>query len=78
MPGLELLGPAYIWKTDASLAGKLENGVLQGDLILKGYGDPKFTIEQFWLWLHELRSRGLRDIQGNVIVDRRRISAQPA
>lgn len=75
--GLELLGPAYIWKTDASLAGKLENGVLQGDLILKGYGDPKFTIEQFWLWLHELRSRGLRDIQGNVIVDRSAFQLNP-
>jgi len=45
--GLELLGPAYTWKTEAWLDGKLENGVLQGDLILKGYGDPKFTIEQF-------------------------------
>ena len=68
--GLELLGPAYTWKTEAWLDGKLENGVLQGDLILKGYGDPKFTIEQFWLWLRELRGRGLREIRGNVIVDR--------
>lgn len=68
--GLELLGPAYTWKTEAWLDGKLENGVLQGDLILKGYGDPKFTLEQFWLWLRELRSRGLREIHGNVILDR--------
>jgi D-alanyl-D-alanine carboxypeptidase/D-alanyl-D-alanine-endopeptidase (penicillin-binding protein 4) len=68
--GLELLGPAYTWKTEAWLDGKLEGGVLQGDLILKGYGDPKFTIEQFWLWLRELRGRGLREIHGNVIVDR--------
>ncbi len=67
--GLELLGPAYTWKTEAWLDGKLENGVLQGDLILKGYGDPKFTIEQFWLWMRELRSRGLREIHGNVILD---------
>jgi D-alanyl-D-alanine carboxypeptidase/D-alanyl-D-alanine-endopeptidase (penicillin-binding protein 4) len=68
--GLELLGPAYTWKTEAYLDGKLENGVLQGDLILKGYGDPKFTIEQFWLWMAELRARGLREIRGNLVIDR--------
>jgi D-alanyl-D-alanine carboxypeptidase/D-alanyl-D-alanine-endopeptidase (penicillin-binding protein 4) len=68
--GLELLGPAYTWKTEAYLDGKLENGVLHGDLILKGYGDPKFNIEQFWLWLSELRARGLREIQGDLVLDR--------
>jgi len=68
--GLELLGPSYTWKTEAYLDGKLEKGVLQGNLILKGYGDPKFNIEQFWLWLSELRARGLRDIQGDLVLDR--------
>ena len=68
--GLELLGPAYTWKTEAWLDGRLEQGVLQGDLILKGYGDPKFTIEQFWLWLRELHGRGLREIRGNLVLDR--------
>lgn len=68
--GLELLGPAYTWKTEAYLDGKLDQGVLQGDLILKGYGDPKFNIEQFWLWLSELRARGLREIQGDLVLDR--------
>ena len=68
--GLELLGPAYTWKTEAYLDGKLEQGVLHGDLILKGYGDPKFTIEQFWLWLRELRGRGLREIRGDLVLDR--------
>ncbi len=68
--GLELLGPAYTWKTEAYLDGVLENGVLQGNLILKGYGDPKFTIEQFWLWMAELRARGLREIRGDLVLDR--------
>ena len=68
--GLETLGPAYRWKTEAYLDGKLENGVLQGNLVFKGYGDPKLTIEQFWLWLHELRQRGLREIRGDVVLDR--------
>ena len=68
--GLEILGPAYHWKTEAYLDGKLEQDVLHGDLILKGYGDPKLTLEKLWLWLHELRSRGLREINGDLVFDR--------
>lgn len=68
--GLEMLGPSYTWKTEAYLGGPLEKGVLHGDLILKGYGDPKFNIEQFWLWLSELRARGLKEIQGDLVLDR--------
>ena len=75
--GLELLGPAYTWKTEAWLDGILDGGVLQGDLILKGYGDPKFTIEQFWLWLRELRGRGLREIHGNLVLDRNAFQLAP-
>ncbi len=67
---LDMLGPAYTWNTEAYLDGELKDGVLQGDLILKGYGDPKFTIEQFWLWLSELRARGLREIRGDLVLDR--------
>ena len=66
---LETLGPAYRWKTEAYLNGKLENGVLEGDLVFKGYGDPKLTVEQFWMWLRELRQRGLREIRGDVVLD---------
>ena len=67
---LDLLGPAYTWKTEAWIDGELKDGVLEGNLILKGYGDPKFTIEQFWLWLRELRGRGLQEIRGDLILDR--------
>jgi len=67
---LEMLGPAYRWKTEVFLDGKLENGVLQGNLVFKGYGDPKLTVEQFWMWLRELRQRGLREIRGDVVLDR--------
>ncbi|MDP1633965.1 MAG: D-alanyl-D-alanine carboxypeptidase/D-alanyl-D-alanine-endopeptidase [Gallionellaceae bacterium] len=67
---LDLLGPAYTWKTEAWIDGVLKDGVLEGDLVLKGYGNPKFTIEQFWLWLGELRARGLREIRGDLVLDR--------
>ena len=68
--GLELLGPAYRWRTEAYLSGPLHEGVLQGDLVLKGYGDPKLTLEAFWLLLRSLRARGLRDIRGDLLLDR--------
>jgi D-alanyl-D-alanine carboxypeptidase/D-alanyl-D-alanine-endopeptidase (penicillin-binding protein 4) len=68
--GLELLGPAYSWKTEAYLDGELKDGVLRGNLVLRGYGDPKLTVEQFWLWLRELRARGLREIRGDLVLDR--------
>lgn len=67
---LEMLGPAYQWRTEAYLDGVLEEGVLEGNLVFKGYGDPKLTIEQFWLWLRELRQRGLREIHGDIVLDR--------
>lgn len=75
--GLDLLGPAYTWKTEAYIDGELKDGVLDGDLILKGYGDPKFTIEQFWLWLSDLRARGLRDIKGDLVLDRSYFNLPP-
>ncbi len=67
---LELLGPAYTWKTQAWLDGVLDGGRLDGNLVLKGYGDPKFSMESLWLFLRDLRSRGLRDIHGDLLMDR--------
>ena len=66
---LELLGPAYRWKTETYAGGPLTGEALHGDLILKGYGDPKLTLENFWLLLRDLRQRGVRDIRGGVLLD---------
>jgi len=67
---LELLGPTYTWKTEAYLLGRMQDDVLDGDLALKGYGDPRLTIENFWLFLRALRARGLREIRGDLVLDR--------
>jgi D-alanyl-D-alanine carboxypeptidase/D-alanyl-D-alanine-endopeptidase (penicillin-binding protein 4) len=70
---LDLLGPAFTWKTAAYTNGMVQgaNGeVLDGDLVLKGGGDPKFTIENLWLFVRALRSRGLREIRGDLVLDR--------
>ncbi|MFN3398664.1 MAG: D-alanyl-D-alanine carboxypeptidase/D-alanyl-D-alanine-endopeptidase, partial [Sulfurimicrobium sp.] len=66
---LEALGPAYNWKTEAYSSAALTGDTLDGALILKGYGDPSLTLENFWLLLRNLRQRGVRDIRGGVVVD---------
>ena len=67
---LELLGPDYRWKTTAYLDGPLVDGVLKGNLVLKGGGDPKITLEQWQAFMAALRARGLVEIHGNLVLDR--------
>jgi D-alanyl-D-alanine carboxypeptidase/D-alanyl-D-alanine-endopeptidase (penicillin-binding protein 4) len=67
---LDSLGPAYLWTTEAYAAGPLKDGVLAGDLVIKGQGDPKLTLENFWLLLRSLRGRGVREIRGDLVLDR--------
>lgn len=68
---LELLGRDYRWKTEAYLAGKLDRqGTLAGNLVLKGYGDPKITVEQWQAFMADLRTRGLARITGDLVLDR--------
>ena len=68
--GLEMLGPAYTWKTEVWTEGTQNGDVLVGNLVLKGSGDPKLTLENLWLMLRAVRNRGLREIRGDVILDR--------
>jgi D-alanyl-D-alanine carboxypeptidase/D-alanyl-D-alanine-endopeptidase (penicillin-binding protein 4) len=66
---LDSLGPAYTWHTQALATGELSDGVLTGDLILKGGGDPYMTIERWWSFVGALRSRGLKSIRGDIVID---------
>ena len=66
---LDVLGPAYTWHTDALTRGSVEGGDLQGDLILKGGGDPYMTLERWWSFVHALRAKGLNSIHGDIVID---------
>ena len=74
--GLELLGPAYTWNTEVYASGPIQNEVLSGNLVIKGFGDPKLTLENFWLLLRGLRARGIREIRGDVLLDRSYFAAE--
>jgi len=66
---LEALTPAYRWKTEVYRNGPLSQGVLDGDLIIKGYGDPALNVAEFWRLLQQVQQQGIRQIKGNLILD---------
>ena len=58
---LDMLGPAFLWQTRAS--------VRDGDLILQGGGDPYMTMERWWSFVQGLRAEGLKSIRGDIVID---------
>ena len=66
---LDVLGPAYRWKTEVSMLGEVEDGVLDGDLLMKGYGDPYLVTERFWQLLRRIRQAGVSEISGKLLLD---------
>jgi D-alanyl-D-alanine carboxypeptidase/D-alanyl-D-alanine-endopeptidase (penicillin-binding protein 4) len=70
LAGLELLGPQYVWRTEALAVAPVTSATLEGDLYLRGSGDPQFVIEQFWLLVQRLRGVGIREIRGDLVLDR--------
>lgn len=68
--GLDKLGPAYQWKTEVYVTGKLSaGGVLQGDLIVKGYGDPSLTTEDLQNIALAVKAKGIHQVNGNLLLD---------
>ena len=68
--GLELLGPSFTWRTEMVTQAPQRGDVLEGDLVIRGSGDPRLTQEAFWLMLRTLRARGIREIRGDLLLDR--------
>ena len=66
---LDTLGPAYTWRTDVYVLGEVTDGVLDGDLLLKGYGDPYLVTERFWQLLRRIRQSGILAINGDLLID---------
>jgi D-alanyl-D-alanine carboxypeptidase/D-alanyl-D-alanine-endopeptidase (penicillin-binding protein 4) len=67
---LDLLGPDYRWITRVYAQGPLVADVLNGDLIIQGSGDPRLAHEDLARLLRRLRSLGVREIQGDLVLDR--------
>jgi D-alanyl-D-alanine carboxypeptidase/D-alanyl-D-alanine-endopeptidase (penicillin-binding protein 4) len=74
---LDLLGPAFTWRTPVAVDGVVRDGVLQGHVYLRGQGDPKIGVEQVWLILRRLQGMGIQKIQGDIILDRTAFEVPP-
>ena len=68
---LERLGPTYRGRTELRTNGELIDGVLRGDLVLRGLGDPDLEWEAFQRMLQTLRHKGITEIKGDLALDRR-------
>jgi len=73
---LQKLGPDFQYVTTVGHRGSITNGILKGDLVVFGSGDPSFNF-RFWgdnravltKWAKELKAKGLREISGDLIGD---------
>ncbi|MDF2679645.1 MAG: putative D-alanyl-D-alanine carboxypeptidase precursor [Brevibacillus sp.] len=67
---LDRLGPGYQWKTEVYIDGKVNpGGVLQGNLLLKGYGDPSLTPEDLQELAAEIKAKGIKEVNGDLLLD---------
>ena len=67
--GLSLLGPDFTWRNKVWVDGPIKEGVLQGNLYLKGSGDPKLVVERLQSLLQDVMAKGLREVKGDIILD---------
>lgn len=66
---LFLLGENYRWNTEFYTNGTIKGDVLNGDLIIKGHGNPYLVEERLMDMVIALRNLGIDRIAGNVILD---------
>lgn len=66
---LDVLGPTYAWRTDVYALGPVDDGKLDGDLLLKGHGDPFLVTERVWQLLRRIRQAGIHEIHGDLLLD---------
>ncbi len=67
---LDTLGPAHTWTTRAYTTAPIKQGMLNGDLVIVGGGDPYLTSERWWSFVNQLRQTGLTTINGDIVIDR--------
>ncbi|MEE8209590.1 MAG: D-alanyl-D-alanine carboxypeptidase/D-alanyl-D-alanine-endopeptidase [bacterium] len=66
---LRILGPTYRFPTTLYATGPIAGERLRGDLVLKGFGDPELVSERLWLLAAALRRKGLREVEGDLVID---------
>lgn len=70
LAALDLLGANYRWRTYAFVSGPLHAGRLRGDLMIVGGGNSYLSADDMAQWFADLRAKGLKEISGNIVLDR--------
>lgn len=66
---LDVLGPTHTWKSELYASGPIKDGVIDGDLVFKGNGDPYLVLEEFWKMLGHLKATGVHTVNGDFVID---------
>ena len=69
LAALEILHPEYRFSTEYYTTGPVSSGILRGDLVVKGYGDPSITNERLQKVARQIKLFGVKKIEGSVILD---------
>ena len=67
---LDMLGPTFVWRTPVYIDGPMRDGILQGNVYIRGSGDPRLVVERVWLLMRRLQGLGIQKIQGDIVLDR--------
>ncbi|MDX8034505.1 D-alanyl-D-alanine carboxypeptidase/D-alanyl-D-alanine-endopeptidase [Lentzea sp. BCCO 10_0856] len=74
---LDLLGPDFKWKTELLSAGTRNGATLQGDLVLRGTGDPTMSRTRYAALATALKNSGVTKVSGSLVIDDTAFDAQP-
>jgi D-alanyl-D-alanine carboxypeptidase/D-alanyl-D-alanine-endopeptidase (penicillin-binding protein 4) len=66
---LNALGPAFTIETTVLGAGEQAGAVWNGDLVLKGYGDPTLSADDLRALARQVRADGIKRVNGRVLGD---------
>ena len=66
---LDLLGEAYQWRTDAFIEKENNNKEIVDHLLIRGGGDPSFSIKDLEELILNIRAKGIREIRDDIYFD---------
>jgi len=58
------------WRTEFYRNGPIRDGILEGDLIIKGFGDPTLSSDDLPQIAKAIRAKGITKITGHIVIDR--------